>query len=391
MSAAPSARVIRGACVSFFLFFFNDTATTEIYTLSLHDALPISRAVVASGLAPRGMESAEKVMVAVQTGMEAGLTPMRALSSVVVIGGVPTWKGDAARALVEASGELKQGTHVQTGTRAEGDQLTGWCRTWARDATEPEETTFATADAKRAGLWGKQGPWTQYPQRMLQYRALGFHLRDHFGAVLMGLRTAEEQQDMVELHQVTSMPAAGPAQVPAWAMHATEVAQPAPLDAVGADGSAPHPIIWASTGAELEGAPDPDLGTSLAEEDAGGDLPPPSVDPDPEPVPPAPAADHGGGVGGRYAPSPAPVEPPRRPRAMAKVQFAAPEPAVPDPARSIGPEEQAAIWAVVRARYQVKSEATAVLARVLGKHGCRRTAEVTHRQLDAVLKTARTI
>src|SRR5712675_3575283 len=26
---------------SFFFFFFNDTATTEIYTLSLHDALPI--------------------------------------------------------------------------------------------------------------------------------------------------------------------------------------------------------------------------------------------------------------------------------------------------------------------------------------------------------------
>src|SRR5256885_5234561 len=29
----------RSAC--FFFFFFNDTATTEIYTLSLHDALPI--------------------------------------------------------------------------------------------------------------------------------------------------------------------------------------------------------------------------------------------------------------------------------------------------------------------------------------------------------------
>src|SRR5258707_4634458 len=31
-------------CVAnnFFFFFFNDTATTEIYTLSLHDALPIS-------------------------------------------------------------------------------------------------------------------------------------------------------------------------------------------------------------------------------------------------------------------------------------------------------------------------------------------------------------
>src|SRR3712207_9410921 len=28
---------------TFLFFFFNDTATTEIYTLSLHDALPISR------------------------------------------------------------------------------------------------------------------------------------------------------------------------------------------------------------------------------------------------------------------------------------------------------------------------------------------------------------
>src|SRR2546430_11778381 len=31
------------AHLSVFVFFFNDTATTEIYTLSLHDALPISR------------------------------------------------------------------------------------------------------------------------------------------------------------------------------------------------------------------------------------------------------------------------------------------------------------------------------------------------------------
>src|ERR1041384_8848969 len=30
------------------LFFFNDTATTEIYTLSLHDALPISRSISSS-------------------------------------------------------------------------------------------------------------------------------------------------------------------------------------------------------------------------------------------------------------------------------------------------------------------------------------------------------
>src|SRR2546422_6146877 len=37
-----------------FLFFFNDTATTEIYTLSLHDALPICRVCVARERARAG-------------------------------------------------------------------------------------------------------------------------------------------------------------------------------------------------------------------------------------------------------------------------------------------------------------------------------------------------
>src|SRR5256885_16361296 len=38
---------------SFVFFFFNDTATTEIYTLSLHDALPIFQHDVVEDLNPR--------------------------------------------------------------------------------------------------------------------------------------------------------------------------------------------------------------------------------------------------------------------------------------------------------------------------------------------------
>src|SRR6266571_1632567 len=47
LPTSPALRLISAsksvicALVSFSLFFFNDTATTEIYTLSLHDALPI--------------------------------------------------------------------------------------------------------------------------------------------------------------------------------------------------------------------------------------------------------------------------------------------------------------------------------------------------------------
>src|SRR6202043_4284523 len=42
----------------FFFFFFNDTATTEIYTLSLHDALPISTLPI---LLPSGQRAFDRV------------------------------------------------------------------------------------------------------------------------------------------------------------------------------------------------------------------------------------------------------------------------------------------------------------------------------------------
>src|SRR5438067_6471986 len=41
----------------FFTFFFTDTATTEIYTLSLHDALPISRVQLAADPSERSVSA----------------------------------------------------------------------------------------------------------------------------------------------------------------------------------------------------------------------------------------------------------------------------------------------------------------------------------------------
>src|SRR5260370_5680743 len=73
-----SRRALLGACFS--SFFFNDTATTEIYTLSLHDALPIyHRGSTVNSLTLRlidanefeafkaGIESDPRLKVSVQT------------------------------------------------------------------------------------------------------------------------------------------------------------------------------------------------------------------------------------------------------------------------------------------------------------------------------------
>jgi hypothetical protein len=55
---------------------------------------------------------------------------------------------------------------------------------------------FAIADAQRAHLIGKAGPWTEYPQIMLKMRARMFAARDAFPDLLRGVRAAEELVDI---------------------------------------------------------------------------------------------------------------------------------------------------------------------------------------------------
>src|SRR5256885_3923414 len=58
------SRVSRNATMSF--FFFNDTATTEIYTLSLHDALPICLQLVSVNAVDNAVEQLTQPGVAVR-------------------------------------------------------------------------------------------------------------------------------------------------------------------------------------------------------------------------------------------------------------------------------------------------------------------------------------
>src|SRR3712207_9190419 len=55
----------RGVC-AILIFFFNDTATTEIYTLSLHDALPIAVLRLANQVEGRSRGRVESVVKAVE-------------------------------------------------------------------------------------------------------------------------------------------------------------------------------------------------------------------------------------------------------------------------------------------------------------------------------------
>lgn len=161
---------------------------------SLEEAYRFANAIVASGFAPKGMEKPEAVLVAIQLGAEIGLTPMAALQNTAVINGRPAIYGDAALALVRSSGLLESYKEEEIGEA--GSDGHGYRVTAARKGNQAAVETFTVADAKRAKLWGKAGPWSDYPKRMLRFRARGYVLRDLFGDILKGLRTVEEARDI---------------------------------------------------------------------------------------------------------------------------------------------------------------------------------------------------
>jgi hypothetical protein len=168
---------------------------------TLEDAYRFANAVVKSGLAPKGMDTPEAVLVAIQLGAELGLTPMASLQNIAVINGRPGIFGDAALALVRSKDVMEQFEEKEIGER--GKDTWGYRITTKRKGCAVAVEEFTVADAKTARLWGKPGPWTDYPKRMLKFRPRSYLLRDNYGDILKGLRTTEEIADMPSERNVT--------------------------------------------------------------------------------------------------------------------------------------------------------------------------------------------
>ena len=130
------------------------------------------------------------ILVAIQWGMELGLTPMRALQSIAIINGKASIYGDELLGLVKSHPAFR-------GCEEKVKDSVATC-TIKRDVAgeiEVTERTFSKDDAVKSKLWGKAGPWQQYPDRMLQMRARGFAIRDAFPDAIKGIITYEELRD----------------------------------------------------------------------------------------------------------------------------------------------------------------------------------------------------
>jgi hypothetical protein len=185
---------------------------TSFAPKTLDEAIAFCKFLANSDLVPKDYRNhPENVFVAIQLGAELGIAPMQALSGIAVINGRGAVWGDLLLAIVQAHPAYEEHKEVIEGTgdaRAARFEIKRKGQAWYK-------YTFSVADAKKAGLWEKAGPWKQYPDRMLQMRARGFGCRDKFADALKGIISAEEASDyeviqgepLVEQSKSSSAPA----------------------------------------------------------------------------------------------------------------------------------------------------------------------------------------
>lgn len=176
---------------------------------SLEDMYRFAKYASQSGLAPKGIETPEAIFIALQMGAEVGLTPMASLQNIAVVNGRPSIWGDAMLAVCRGSGVFDESVFEETWA-GDGDNYGATCTVRRLPHGKPIVREFSVAKAKKAGLWGKGGPWSQYPDRMLQMRARAMALRDGFSDVLRGFKAAEEMFDVIDVEHGPASPAAPP-------------------------------------------------------------------------------------------------------------------------------------------------------------------------------------
>ena len=176
----------------------------QITAETLEGGLRYATMLYKSGMLPKHYDSAAKVLTAMQMAKDLKLPPVIALKNICVINGSPSIWGDLPLGLVRKSYELEYITEKlytedgeEIGPFTKKEPFTAVCTVKRKGYPNDHTTWFSISDAKKAGLYGKSGPWTSYTKRMLQMRARSQALKDVFPDILLGLGIAEYDHNVM--------------------------------------------------------------------------------------------------------------------------------------------------------------------------------------------------
>ena len=161
----------------------------------------------ASTLVPtkyQGTKNLPNCVVALNMANRIGADPLMVMQNLYIVHGNPSWSAQFVIACFNQCGRFSAMRFRWINKPSDPDSIPdNWaCQAYATEFATGEEITGPTITikmAKKEGWYGKSGSkWQTIPELMLMYRAGAWLQRTHAPDISMGLKTAEEEGDIIE-------------------------------------------------------------------------------------------------------------------------------------------------------------------------------------------------
>jgi hypothetical protein len=162
----------------------------------------VSKAFAASTLVPKEYQgNISNCMIALNLAERLKADALMVMQNLYIVHGRPGWSAQFLIATFNQCGRFSALRYEFFGKQGTDD----WgCRAWAIEKDTGEKIIGADitiALAKKEGWYGKSGSkWQSMPQQMLMYRSAAWLVRAYAPEIAMGLPTADELADVVDVH-----------------------------------------------------------------------------------------------------------------------------------------------------------------------------------------------
>lgn len=168
---------------------------------SLELALKAANILSKSTLVPKDYQNnLPNCTIALNMSSRMGADPLMVMQNLYIVYGRPGWSSQFLISTFNTSGRFSALRYEWVGTPGKDDY---GCKAWAIEKATGEKLVGSevTIDiSKKEGWYDKNGSkWQTMPQQMLMYRAASWFIRAYAPELAMGMQTAEELHDVIDL------------------------------------------------------------------------------------------------------------------------------------------------------------------------------------------------
>lgn len=166
---------------------------------AFEDSQRIAKALCSSPLVPEEYrDNIGSALIALELSQRMNMSPLMVMQNLDIIHGRPSWRSQMIIAAVNGCGRFSP-LRYEMG----GDERNPSCRAYATDLRNGERLDGPKIDmdmAKAEGWYGRNGSkWKTIPELMLRYRAASWWGRQYAPELLMGLPSADEAMDVIDV------------------------------------------------------------------------------------------------------------------------------------------------------------------------------------------------